>query len=434
MAHVLFLTPYYPPEVGAPQTRISETATRLARRGHAVTVLTTLPNYPTGVVPAEYRGGKRRREEVDGVRVLRVWSYISPNRGFLRRILAQLSFGALAGPRGTGEIRRGGKPDIIIVESPPLFDSYSGRYLARRFRAPYIFTVADIWPESAVQLGILRNRLLIRMAERLEWTSYLRAGAVWSVTAGIRQTLIERGLPADKVFLLPNGVDTQKFKPLPRAEARETLGWDDRFTVLYAGTIGLAHGLDTLLTAADLLKGRSDIRFVLAGAGAAKDALMAEASRRQLENVTFLDPQPHNLMPTLISAADASLVSLRNLPLFQSALPSKMYEAMACARPIILAVDGEARDLVEREAGAALHIEPENPQALAEVTLRLKDDPELAQRLGARGRAFVQQRFDRDQLVVALEERILQLTTQRSGAAHTSTAVPQPEPSLDSAH
>ena len=159
---------------------------------------------------------------------------------------------------------------------------------------------------------------------------------------------------------------------------------------------------------------------------------MAEATRRQLENMTFLDPLPHDLMPTLISAADASLVSLRNLPLFQSALPSKMYEAMACARPIILAVDGEARDLVEREAGAALHIEPENPQALADATLRLKDDPELAARLGARGRAFVKQRFDRDQLVVALEERILQLTTQQSAQSHADAAVHQPEPSLDS--
>jgi glycosyltransferase involved in cell wall biosynthesis len=434
MTHVLFLTPYYPPEVGAPQTRISETATRLARRGHDVTVLTTLPNYPTGLVPVEYRAGKRRREEIDGVRVLRVWSYISPNRGFLRRILSQLSFGALAGLLAAGEVRRNGRPDVIIVESPPLFDSYSARYLTRRFRAPYIFTVADIWPESAVQLGMLRNRLLIRLAERLEWTSYRRASAVWSVTAGIRQTLIARGLPEDKVFLLPNGVDTQKFRPQSQSEARKTFGWGERFTLLYAGTIGLAHGLNTVLAAAALLKERRDIQFVLAGAGAARDELIAEAARCGLENVTFLDPQPHDLMPTLLSAADASLVSLRNLPLFQSALPSKMYEAMACARPIILAVDGEARDLVEREAGAALHIEPENPQALAEATLRLKADPELAARLGARGRAFVRQRFDRDQLVVALEDRILQLTGQESLPAHTEVAFRQPEPSLDNTH
>ena len=157
------------------------------------------------------------------------------------------------------------------------------------------------------------------------------------------------------------------------------------------------------------------------------------AARRQLGNVTFLDPQPHDLMPTLISAADASLVSLRNLPLFQSALPSKMYEAMACARPIILAVDGEARALVEREAGAALHVEPENPQALAEAVLRLKDQPELAAQLGASGRAFVQRRFDRDQLVVALEERILQLTARRSNATTADVATHPPEPSFDKA-
>src|SRR5262249_53923205 len=305
MSRILFVTPYYPPEVGAPQTRISEMAVRLARRGHQVTVLTTLPNYPTGIVAPEYRGGKRRQEELDGVRVVRVWSYISPNRGFLRRILAQLSFGALAGRLGAGKIKQGGRPNVIVVESPPLFDSYSGRYLARRFHAPYIFTVADLWPESAVQLGMLHNRPLIWLAERLEWTSYQRAGAVWSVTAGIRQTLVDRGLPDEKVFLLPNGVDTQKFRPLPRAEARQALGWDDRLTVLCAGTLGLAHGLDTLIAAAALLKDRPDIRFVLAGAGAAKDDLEAEAARLGLTNVTFRDPQPHDRMPALISASDA---------------------------------------------------------------------------------------------------------------------------------
>ena len=414
MASILFFTPYYPPEVGAAQTRISETAVRLVKRGHQVTVLTTLPNYPLGKVPAEYRSRAQRRQVRDGVSIVRVWSYISPNKGFLRRILAQLSFGCLASFLG---LRAIGKPDVIVVESPPLFDAIGGRLLARIMRCPYVFTVADIWPESAVQLGVLRNRLLIRLAEWLEWSTYRRAGAIWSVTAGIRQTLIERGLPEKQVFLLPNGVDTEKFRPLSQAQARAELGWEKGFTLVYAGTIGLAHGLSTLLDAAEQLKSYSDIRLVLVGEGAAKDELIADAQRRQLTNVTFLNAQPHDLMPCIISAADACLVSLRKVPLFEGALPSKMYEAMACARPIVLAVDGEARQLIAEQAGAALYVEPESAVALAQAILRLRDQPELAQQLGERGREFVKSHFDRNLLVEGLEQRLLTLINRRQGEA-----------------
>lgn len=418
MTHVLFVTPYYPPEVGAPQTRISETAACLVRRGHRVSVLTTVPNYPTGIVPDAYRHGRRRREERDGVAVRRVWSYVTPNRGFLGRILSQLSFGCLA-PLLAG--RDLGRPDIIIVESPPLFDAIAGRMLARRYSCPFIFTVADIWPESAVQLGMLRNRLMIWMAEWLEWSTYRRAGAVWSVTAGIREVLIGRGLPEEQVFLLPNGVDTNKFRPQPREAARAELGWPDGFTVLYAGTIGLAHSLDTLLAAADLLHDHEDIRFVLAGEGAMKAQLKDEAVRRGLRQVTFLDALPHDRMPLVLAAADACLVSLRKVPLFEGALPSKMYEAMACARPMILAVDGEARRLVVDEAGAAVYARPEQPEQLAKAVLVLRDDPDGARQLGTNGRAFVERRFNRDALSAVLEERILALT---GGARTRKTADP----------
>jgi glycosyltransferase involved in cell wall biosynthesis len=422
MANILFFTPYYPPEVGAAQTRISETAVRLVKRGHRVTILTTLPNYPLGKVPAEYRSRSQRRQVRDGVSIVRVWSYISPNKGFLRRILAQLSFGCLASFLG---LRAVGKPDVIIVESPPLFDAIGGRLLARIKRCPYVFTVADIWPESAVQLGVLHNRFLIRLAEWLEWSTYRRAGAIWSVTAGIRQTLVERGLPEKQIFLLPNGVDTEKFRPRSQGEARAELGWGDGFTLIYAGTIGLAHGLNTLLDAAEQLKRYSDIRVVLIGEGAAKDDLMADVERRQLTNVTFLNAQPHDRMPSIIAAADACLVSLRKVPLFEGALPSKMYEAMACARPIVLAVDGEARQLIAEQAGAALYVEPESAPALAQAILHMRDQPELARQLGERGREFVKSHFDRNQLVVALEDRLLALMKRQQEEAQVHLPVLQ---------
>ncbi len=424
MARILFITPYFPPEVGAAQARISETALRLVRRGHEVTVLTTLPNYPKGAVFPGYERGQRSREIWNGVRVIRVWSYISANKGFLRRILSQLSFGLLAPFPAFGDL---GRPDVMIVESPPLFDAFAGRTLRWLKRRPYIFTVADIWPESAVQLGALRNPLLIWLAERLEWSTYKRAALVWAVTEGIKSELIARGLPAEKVFRLTNGVDTTKFQPIPRDQARAQLGWDDRYTVMYAGTIGLAQALEIVISAAEELRDTPGIRFVLAGEGAAKDELKAEARRRGLSQIEFLDAFPHAQMPTVLSAADACLVSLRNIPLFEGAIPSKLYEAMSSARPILLAANGEARELVERRAGAAIHVEPENGRALAAAIQWLREHPDKAREIGARGRAFVQANFDRELLTDALEGYIQDAIapgSRRPAPAVASTVAP----------
>lgn len=420
MARILFITQFYPPEVGAAQARISETAECLVQMGHEVSVLTTLPNYPLGDVPPEYQHGARRRQILGGIRVIRVWSMVGPNRGFLRRIVAQFSFGCLAPWLG---FRAVGTPDIIIVVSPPLFTSIAARILARLKRRPYIFNVADIWPESAVQLGALHNRLLIWMAERLEWTTYRHASAVWAVTAGIRDTLVRRGLRPDKVFALPTGVDTARFYPMDRVEARRHLGWDDRFIVLYAGTIGLAHGLGTLLDAAQRLLAYPDVHIVLAGEGAARAALEADAARRGLINVSFLGMQPRDEMPVIICAANACVTPLRKLPLFQGALPTKMYEAMACARPIVLAVDGEARRLAEDEAGAAVYAEPENAAALTEAILRLRAHPELGHRLGEHGRNYVVAHLDRGALTAMLDERISSVLA-RPDALATQESMP----------
>ena len=211
MAHILFITPYFPPEKAAPAVRISETAQHLVKQGHTVTVLTTVPNYPTGIVPPAYRGRLVQREWRDGVRVVRVWSYTSPNKGFLRRIVAQLSFGCLSPLLGWYSVSR---PDVIIAESPPLFDAFAARLLAWGKHCPFIFTVSDIWPASAVQLGMLHNPLLIRLAEWLEWSTYQRASAVWALTEGIRTLLIQRGLDEDHIFTLTNGVDTSEVLPV----------------------------------------------------------------------------------------------------------------------------------------------------------------------------------------------------------------------------
>jgi glycosyltransferase involved in cell wall biosynthesis len=410
MTHILFISPYYPPEKGAAAVCVSETAKRLVKQGNQVTVLTTVPNYPTGLVPPEYRGRAIQREVLEGVDVVRIWSYTSPNRGFLRRILAHFSFGCLAPLLGGNAV---GQPDIIVVQSPPLFDAIAVRIMAWRKHCPFIFMVSDLWPESAVQLGALQNRLFIRLAEWLEWSTYQRASLVWVVTEGIRKTLIRRGLSPERIFLLTNGVDTSKFRPLPQAQARNELGWDDRFTVIYAGTHGLSHALGTVLDAAEQLKEQPDIRIVLVGDGAEKAALVDQAQRRDLKNVTFLDSQPHDRIPLFLAAADACLVHVRKIPLFAGMLPIKMYEAMACARPVLLAVDGEARQLTEQEAGAAMYVEPENAAALVSSILSLRDHPKLASSLGERGRQLAAARFDYDQLTQTLDARITKLLFSR---------------------
>jgi glycosyltransferase involved in cell wall biosynthesis len=402
MKHILFISRYYPPEKAAAAVCVSEIARRLVVLGYQVTVLTTVPNYPTGVIPFPYRALPIQEEWLDGVRVVRVWSYMCANAGFGRRILAQLSFGLLAPVLGHHAAR---DVDCIIVGSPPLFNVIAARVLAWRRRCPYIFWVADLWPESAVQLGALRNRLAIRLAEWLEWTTYRRAHLVWTVTRGMSDTLLRRGLPAEKILFLPNGVDTKKFAPIPQSEARAALGWDEHFTVLYAGTHGLSHGLETLLHAADLLRDHDTIRFVLVGDGAEKGRLMDLARELALKNVLFLDAVSHDEVPRLLSAADICVAHTRRLQLFEGMLPIKMYEAMACARPLILALNGEARQLVE-EAGSAVVVEPENATALAAAILQLFSHRDEAISMGLRGRAYVQANFEFDLMSQSLSQSL----------------------------
>ncbi|HVB62071.1 MAG TPA: glycosyltransferase family 4 protein [Ktedonobacteraceae bacterium] len=417
MAHVLFISPYYPPEKGAASVCVSENAKRLVQRGHHVTVLTTVPNYPTGIVPPRYRGKLLQREVIDGVDVVRAWSYASPNKGFLRRILAQLSFGCLAPWLGKKAV---GQPDIIIVQSPPLFDAIAARALARIKRCPFIFMVSDLWPESAVQLGALHHPLLIRLSEWLEWSTYRRAALVWVVTEGIRAHLLRRGLADECIMLLTNGVDTERFTPMPIAQARARLGWDKRFTVLYAGTHGLSHGLTTILDAAERLREREDIHIVLAGDGAEKAALVEQARQRSLTNVTFYEPFSHDLIPTVIGAADVCLVHVRkNIPVFDGMLPIKMIEAMACGRPILLGIGGEARRVADHEARAAFSFEQENAESLANGILYLSEHREYTNILGRNGRTFAEAIFSYDHLVDALDERIRELLGETSVATHS---------------
>lgn len=399
----LFLTPYYPPEVGAPQARISELAKRLVRRGHVVEVLTALPNYPSGIVPPEYRGRAGTWEIRDGVQVFRTWIYATPNKGFVRRVLAHLSFMVSA----IAAAPRMGDCDVVYVESPPLFDGIAGFVLSRLKGAKMVFNVADLWPQSVVELGMIGPGPLLRLATLLERWCYHVSDLILAVTGGIEKDLRNRSY-RDKVAWFPNGVDVARFAAGEGAAVRRELGLDGKFVVLYAGTMGLAQGLAGVIEAARRLESDDRIRFVLAGDGAERERLVAMAGH----NVRFLDPLPAARMPDLLAAADAAIVSLRDVPLFLGAVPSKTYEALAAGRPVIMSARGEAADLVRR-AGAGIVVNPEQPAEMAEAVSALASDPDGCRRMGEAGREFVRQNFDRDLLAGRFEELMRRLVAGR---------------------
>ncbi len=387
---VMLLTHYFPPEVGAPQARLFELATRAASSGVEITVVTGFPNYPTGAIPEQYRGRFRSEERLDGLRVIRTWVYATPNRGFVRRLLNHLSFAASS----LLALRKVGRVDVIFVESPPLFIGFAALVYRWLKRAPYVLNISDIWPQSAVELGALRNRFAIRVAEMFEMHLYRKAAFVSVVTPGMVERLAVRGVPRSKLFLLTNGVDTATYKPVTADPAlRQKFGLDDHKVFLYAGTHGMAQGLETVLEAAKSTAD-PDVLYVLAGEGAEKEDLMKRAKAEGIGNVRFLPNQPKSMMPALLNLAYASIIPLKRLDLFKSALPSKMFESMATERPIVAALWGEASELVEA-AGCGIVVEPENPAALREVVEKLAAEPELAHRLGENGRSYVIAHFDR---------------------------------------
>jgi lipopolysaccharide/colanic/teichoic acid biosynthesis glycosyltransferase/glycosyltransferase involved in cell wall biosynthesis len=404
---IVMLTHYFPPEVGAPQSRLFELASRAAAAGHSVTVVTGFPNYPTGVVPPAYRGRFRMEEKLDGVRVIRTWVYATPNRGFVRRVLNHLSFAASS----LLAVRRLGHVDVFFVESPPLFIGLAALAYRHLGRAPYIFNVSDIWPQSAVELGALRNGIAVRLAEMLEMRLYRKAARVSVVTPGMIDKLAARGVPREKLFLLTNGVDTQVYRPQTASvDLARSLGLDERKIFLYAGTHGMAQGLGTVLEAAKLTQS-ADVVYVLAGEGAEKESLVKRAESEGIANVRFLPNQPRSAMPDLLNLAYATIVPLRRLDLFKAALPSKMFESMATAKPIVASVWGEAAALVEA-AGCGLVTPPEDAAALRDAVEKLAADPALAGELGENGRRYVQANFDRE----ILAARFIALLQETAGA------------------
>ena len=378
--------------MGAPAARAVELGRHWARLGHEVTVLTGFPNHPTGVVPPEWRprlGNLVHRETVDGIQVVRTWLLPFPNRKSYERMLNYSSFCISAALRGL-EVRR---PDVVIATSPQLLVGLAGWWIALWQRVPFVFEVRDLWPESLSAVGMGEERsLLHRFLGQIAGFLYRKADRIVPVTPAFKAHLMQHWkVPAEKIDIVENGVEAGLFAPVESSarRIRQDLKLENKFVIAYIGTLGLAHGLDTLIEAATRLQTSTpDIAFLLVGEGADKDRLITLAQERRLQNVRIVNQQPRELIPAFISASDACVVLLKKTELFKTVVPTKMLEFMSCARPVILGVDGQARALLE-EAHGGIFVEPENVEALLRAVKHLHQDPCQRKRMGENARSYV---------------------------------------------
>lgn len=369
--NILFLTDNFPPEVNAPATRGYEHCLEWVKQGARVTVITCAPNFPAGKVYAGYRNRLYQREDMDGINVLRVWSYIAANAGFTRRILDYTSFALSGFVAGLFA-----KSDVLLTTSPQFFTNVAGWGLSRLKRRPWILELRDLWPESIRSVGAMRQSRVMDMLERLELFFYRKATRVVAVTPAFKRNLTARGVAADKIDVVPNGVDMQRFTPLPKDRELETeLGLGGKFVVAYIGTHGMAHSLEFIVRSVAKLPD-ADIHFLFVGDGAEKERVVSVARELGVKNVTFVPPVSKDEVGRYISVSDAALVPLIKAETFKTVIPSKIFESAAMRKPILLGVEGQAKEIVEAH-GAGVCFEPENEAAFVRQVRRLKNDPDL---------------------------------------------------------
>ena len=380
--HILFLTDNFPPEVNAPASRTFEHCREWVRAGHLVTVLTCAPNFPVGKVYEGYRNKLWQTEKMEGIRVIRVWTYITANEGFFKRTLDYLSY-MVSAVITAPSIK---KVDVVVGTSPQFFTACAAFVTSRMKRAPFVFELRDMWPESIKAVGAMKDSAVIRFFEKVEMFLYRKAARIVSVTNSFKQKLVERGIDGSKIDVITNGVDISRFKPRVKdAELVKRFGLEGKFVAGYIGTHGMAHALETLLDGAKQIKEKEngeDFRFILLGNGARKESLVRKAREMELDNVIFLDSVPKEEVVRYWSLLDVSIIHLKKIPLFTTVIPSKLFECMGMGIPILHGVAGESAEIVEKEK-VGLIFEPENDTELVDKLIQLKEDKELYDELKA---------------------------------------------------
>ncbi|MCB0819815.1 MAG: glycosyltransferase family 4 protein [Bacteroidetes bacterium] len=403
---ILILTQYFPPETGAPQNRLFETAVRLKNAGDQVEILTAMPNYPKNKIFDEYRGKWFLKEFMLDMPVYRSFVYTGKSRSIISRLLNYFSF-VFSSLIAAGRIK--GRFDYVICESPPLFLGLSAVWISRRKRAKLIFNVSDLWPESAEKLGIISNIFLLSSAEKLELWLYKKAFIVSGQTQGIIRRIRER-TEHKRLYWLPNGVDPQFFNPDETTKSwRTENGFEkDDFLLLYAGIIGHAQGLEVIINAASKLENYSGIKFLLVGDGPEKEKLEKLVAERNCKQVYFFPNQEKKQMPAIVNSCNMTIVPLKRLPLFEGAIPSKIFENLAMKVPVILGVEGEAKNLFIDEGKAGSAFDPENSEDLAQKVLYYFNNPQAVTEAAESGRNYVLKKFNRDKLAGDFRTYLLQ--------------------------
>ena len=349
---ILFLSDNFPPEVNAPATRTLEHCKEWVKAGHEVTVITCHPNYPIGKVYSGYKNCWKRVEEVEGIKVIRVWTYIASNKGFAKRILDYISFSITSFFAGLFL-----KCDIIVATSPQFFTALSGRTLHFFKRKPWIMEVRDLWPDSIKSVGAMKDGIVLRYFSKEEMWCYRSAKQIVVVTDTFKEVISGRGIPASKISVIKNGANLNLFTPREKpAHLVEKYGMAGKTVLGYVGPIGMAHKVDFLI---DCVKELPECVLMIMGDGAEKEAMIEKVKKENVTNVVFIDSVPKEQVPDYVALQDLALVNLRRDPLFTTVIPSKIFETSAMHIPIMLGVDGEARKLVE-QYGAGLYYEPEN--------------------------------------------------------------------------
>lgn len=368
---ILFISDNFPPETNAPATRLYEHAFHWVNMGHEVTIVTCAPNFPEGKVYPGYKNSLYRNEMVDGIRVVRVKTYITANEGFFKRTLDYMSFMATSFIAGLFLPR----PDVVVATSPQFFATVSGWALSAVRRLPFVFELRDLWPSSIAAVGAMSDSVVLRVLEKIELFLYRRATVIITITQAFKKDLTLRGIDPAKITVVGNGVNLDKLKPGEKDSAlMERYGLKDSFVIGYIGTHGMAHALNRVLDAAELLKGIHDVRFLFVGAGAKKESLIMDARRRGLGNVIFVPNQPKDRIQDFWRLCDVSLINLKASSVFESVIPSKLFEAMGMGLPVIIASPkGEATAIVVNEK-IGICIRPEDPAALAEAVIKLKEN------------------------------------------------------------
>ena len=391
---IVYVSHYFSPEIGAPSARIYEMALAWIRAGHQVEVVTGFPNHPQGEIYPGYHRQRYAQEMMDGIRVHRVWTYITPNRGLIRRTLGHISLWISALLFAAKHIEN---PDVVIGTSPTFFSVMAARRLALRNKVPFVMEVRDLWPGIFIDLGVIKNLTIIKLLESWELWMYRQADKIVTVTDGFRENISARGIDPEKIHTVPNGADLTYFQPNERSSSlTKELDLEGKFVVLYLGAHSISQGLDVILDAAQEIS-EEEITFLMVGDGNRKEQLMERARSENIKNMVFHPPISKDLVPLYYNLADICLVPLRDVELFGTFIPSKMFEIMAMGKPVLASLRGEAARILESSGGAVV-TPPENAREITKAIKDLYNDPQRRETLGRNGRKFVEEYYSRRSL------------------------------------